>query len=100
VTPGLPVYDLASPVFDRVDIKLHNGKTFSIVCRHNSANNKYVQEIKLNGHPQTRVWIRHGEVVSGGELDLQMGDTPNQSLGSRPEDFPPSALALDPRQFE
>jgi predicted alpha-1,2-mannosidase len=100
VTPGVPVYDLASPIFDRVSIKLHNGKTFAIVCRNNSANNKYLQDIKLNGQSQSKVWIRHAEVANGGELELQMGDTPNTSLGSKPEDFPPSALTLDPKQFE
>jgi len=100
VTPGIPIYDLASPVFDRVSIKLHNGKTFTIVCRDNSANNKYLQDIMLDGRPQTKVWIRHAEVLNGGKLELEMGDTPNRSLGSKPEDFPPSSLTLDPKQFE
>jgi predicted alpha-1,2-mannosidase len=100
VTPGVPVYNLASPVFDRVDIKLHNGNTFSIVARDNSANNKYIQSIQFNGQPQSKVWLRHADVIKGGTLELQMGDTPNQALGSKPEDFPPSALTLDPRPLE
>ena len=33
VTPGVPVYNLASPVFDRITIRLHNGKTLIIICR-------------------------------------------------------------------
>lgn len=40
VTPGLLIYDLASIVFDRITIRLHNGKTFRIVCMNNSKNNK------------------------------------------------------------
>ena len=96
VTPGLPIYDLASPVFDRVTIKLHNGKTFTIVCRNNSANNKYIQAIKLDGRDKTKVWIKHADVVAGGKLELQMGDTPNRTLGNKPEDFPPSALSQNP----
>jgi putative alpha-1,2-mannosidase len=96
VTPGLPIYDLASPVFDRVTIKLHNGKTFTIVCRNNSANNKYIHAIKLDGRDQTKVWIKHADVVAGGKLELQMGDTPNRTLGNKPEDFPPSALSQNP----
>ena len=92
VTPGVPIYDLTSPVFDRVTIKLHNGKTFSIVCRNNSADNKYIQSIKWNGHDQTKVWLKHSDIISGGTLELQMGNTPNQQLGSRPEDLPPSVL--------
>jgi predicted alpha-1,2-mannosidase len=92
VTPGVPIYDVASPVFDRVSIKLHNGKTFTIVCRDNSADNKYIQTIHLNGRTQTKVWLRHSDVVQGGKLELQMGNTPNQTLGSNPDDFPPSTL--------
>jgi predicted alpha-1,2-mannosidase len=100
VTPGVPIYDLASPVFDRVTIKLPSGKTFSIVCRDNSKNNKYIQSIKLNGRPQSRVWIRHADVVQGGTLELQMSDTPNKELGARPEDLPPSGMTLNPQTLE
>jgi predicted alpha-1,2-mannosidase len=99
VTPGVPIYDLASPVFDRVDIRLRNGKTFSIVCRNNSHQNKYVQNIKLNGHSQSQVWIRHADVINGSTLELQMGNTPNEKLGSEPADLPPSTLATDPKAF-
>ena len=95
VTPGVPIYNLASPVFDRVTIKLHDGKTFSIVCRDNSAGNKYIQSVKQNGRSQNRVWITHADVVNGAKLDLQMGGTPNTDLGSQPEDLPPSTLNWD-----
>jgi predicted alpha-1,2-mannosidase len=99
VTPGVPVYDLTSPVFDRITIRLHNGKTFSIVCRNNSPDNKYIQSIKLNGQSQSHVWIKHADVLKGGILELQLGNTPNTALGSNPVDLPPSAMALDPRAF-
>jgi predicted alpha-1,2-mannosidase len=94
VTPGVPIYDLASPVFDRVAIRLHNGKTFTIVCPNNSARNKYIQSVKLDGQPRSKLWINHANLVNGGSLELQMGDTPNKTLGTSPADLPPSALAL------
>ncbi|HEX4265141.1 MAG TPA: GH92 family glycosyl hydrolase [Verrucomicrobiae bacterium] len=100
VTPGVPIYDLTSPVFDRVSIRLHNGKTFSIVCRHNSGYNKYLQSVALNGHAQSRVWIRHADVSNGGTLELQMSDTPNKKLGSEQIDLPPSTMSTDPKSFE
>lgn len=99
VTPGVPIYDLASPVFDRITIRLHNGKTFSIVCRDNSKNNKYLQGIELNGKSQAQVWIKHADVLNGGTLKLQMSDTPNTKLGSEPSDFPPSTMATDPKSL-
>ena len=100
VTPGVPVYDLASPVFDRVTIELHNGKTFSIVCRNNSHDNKYIQSIKLNGQPQSHVWIKHADVIKGGTLELQMGNTPDKKLGADLKDLPPSAMTLNPQTLE
>ncbi len=100
VTPGVPIYDLASPVFDRVTIRLHNGKTFSVTCRNNSGNNKYIQSIQLNGQNRQKVWITHADVINGGALKLEMGDTPNTKLGSNPTDFPPSAMSTDPKTFE
>jgi predicted alpha-1,2-mannosidase len=100
VTPGVPIYDLASPVFDRINIHLHSGKTFSIVCRNNSAKNKYVQSIKLNGQRWPKIWIRHANITNGGTLELEMGNTPNKELGVSPADFPPSAMDLNPVTFE
>jgi predicted alpha-1,2-mannosidase len=94
--PGVPAYDLGSPVFNRVTIRLPNGKQFRLVAHHCSAQNKYIQSVHLNGKRLSRVWLRHTDMVDGGELELEMGDTPNRSLGADPATLPPSALALDP----
>jgi predicted alpha-1,2-mannosidase len=95
VTPGVPIYDLTGPVFDKMTIRLHNGKTIQIICRNNSANNKYIESIKLNGQPESRVWLKHADLWKGAKLELQMGNTPNRSLGADPADWPPSAMAVD-----
>jgi predicted alpha-1,2-mannosidase len=100
VTPGVPVYNVCSPVFDKITIHLQSGKTFSIVCRNNSSDNKYIQNIRLNGKPLNQVWFRHADLVNGGRLELQMADIPNEKLGADPDTFPPSTMATDPRQFE
>ena len=100
VTPGVPIYDITSPVFNRITIHLHDGKSFSIVCRNNSAQNKYIQNIKLNGQPWPKVWINHASIVNGGTLELEMGNIPNKQLGASPADFPPSAMNLNPVTFE
>jgi len=94
VTPGVPIYNLASPVFDRITIHLHNGKNLTIICHNNSRDNKYIQSIKLNGQPLNRIWFKHADIVSGGTLELQMGNTPNEKLGADPADFPPSTRLL------
>ena len=88
VTPGIPTYDIGSPVFDKVTIHLKNGKDFSIIARNNSHDNKYVQDIRLNGQTISRVWFRHADIANGGTLELTMADTPNTSLGTKPIHLP------------
>jgi predicted alpha-1,2-mannosidase len=100
VTPGVPVYNICSPVFDKIIIHPRDGKTFTIVCDNNSSDNKYIQSIRLNGKTLDQVWFRHADLVNGGVLRLRMGNVPNKELGADPSEFPPSTMGTDPRQFE
>jgi predicted alpha-1,2-mannosidase len=95
VTPGVPIYNLASPIFDTITIRLHNGKELRIICRNNSGDNKYIQSISLNGKSLNQVWFRHADIVNGGILELHMGNLPNKELGSAPATLPPSSINLD-----
>ena len=90
VRPAIPAHE----VWRRCPVRL-NGKTIKIVCRNNSKDNKYIQSIRLNGKPLNQVWFRHADIVNGGTLELQMGNTPNEQLGSDPASFPPSEMALN-----
>jgi predicted alpha-1,2-mannosidase len=99
VTPGIPVYDIGSPVFDKTTIHLKNGKDFVILAHNNSRTNKYVQSIRLNGQPLEQVWFRHAEIADGGTLELTMGDAPNISIGSTVSEFPPASASVKPEQY-
>lgn len=76
VTPGVPQYDLCSPVFDEIEIALPGGGTFQIVARGNSRDNKYIQRAELNGDPVTDYRIPHATIAQGAVLHLEMGDAP------------------------
>lgn len=99
VTPGVPAYDIGSPVFDKVTIHLKNGHELSIVAHNNSHENKYVQSVRLNNQSLDHVWFRHADIVNGGKLELVMGNTPNKSLGATPNTFPPSSLEVHPEDY-
>ena len=99
VTPGIPVYDVGSPVFDKTTLHLKDGKDFIILISNNSRDNKYVQSIRLNGKPLSQVWFRHADVANGGTLELTMGDAPNKQLGSQRENFPPDSIAANPADY-
>jgi predicted alpha-1,2-mannosidase len=99
VTPGIPAYDIGSPVFSKTTIHLRNGRDFVIVAHNTSHESKYVQSIRLNGRPFEQAWFRHLDIANGGTLELTMGDTPNTSLGSLPSSFPPASISVHPEDF-
>lgn len=80
-----PVYDITSPVFDEITIKLnpdyYSGGEFRIVTHNNSAENLYIQNAKLDGAPLDNAWFRHSQFVDGGTLELWMDDQPNKEWG-------------------
>ena len=82
VTPGEAVYTIGSPVFPEAVMKLSNGKTFKLVARNVSDDNKYIQRATLNGKPLEGPWISHEEIMSGGTLILEMGSLPNKEWGA------------------
>lgn len=84
VCPGNNRYELGSPLFDEVEIKLdpkyYPGKSFKIISKNNSSENIYVRSIHLNGNKLERTYIMHEEIVNGGELIFIMGSSPNKEL--------------------
>jgi predicted alpha-1,2-mannosidase len=80
-----PVYEIASPLFEKVVIDLGNrygrGKEFVIEAKEASRRNKYIQSATLNGKELKTFWFPAAELLKGGSLILQMGDTPNKSWG-------------------
>jgi predicted alpha-1,2-mannosidase len=99
VTPGIPTYDIGSPVFDKATIHLRNGKDLVIVAHNTSKENKYVQSIRLNGKILNQVWFRHSDIANGGTLELTMGDTPNTSFGVSANSFPPASMDVHPEDY-
>jgi predicted alpha-1,2-mannosidase len=89
---GDPVYDITSPVFDQVRIKLdrryYRGGEFRIVTHGSSKANQYIQRARLDGRELRDAWFRHSQLADGGTLELWLGDTPNKAWGV--DHLPPS----------
>ncbi len=88
VTPGLDYYVLGSPLFEKITINLENGKQFVISARNASNKNKYIQSVSLNGKGHKCSFLAHKDIMDGGGLVFNMGDTPNKTWGSKPEYCP------------
>jgi len=87
-TPASGEYVIGRPFVDRATLHLPDGKQFTIVASGLSESNRYIGAVQLNGRPLTRTFIRHEEIMAGGELRFTMQATPNKSwatdTGSRP----------------
>ncbi|MBW8684184.1 GH92 family glycosyl hydrolase [Chitinophaga rhizophila] len=92
VTPGIPVYNIGSPVFEEISIKLANGKTFTVSAPGSSGTNKYIQSAMLNGQTLNKPWFTHDELMQGGVLKLVMGEQPNKQWGADEKASPVSAI--------
>lgn len=90
VTPGLPVYNIGSPVFPYAAIQLPDGKEFEIIAHDVSKVNKYIRSARLNGKELNRPWISHQDIVAGGKLEFEMDAAPNKEWGSGADAVPPS----------
>ena len=88
VTPGNSIYNIGTPIFDKVTINLENGKQFTISTKNVSAENYYVQSATLNGNSYTKSWFDHSVITKGGELVFEMGENPNQDWGKLKDDRP------------
>ncbi len=77
VTPGTPVYQIGTPLFDDSVIRLDSGKQFHIRATGASAGEQYIQSVTLNGKALNRFSITHDEIVQGGELVFVMSSKPN-----------------------
>jgi predicted alpha-1,2-mannosidase len=81
VTPGLPLYTIGSPLFEKSTIHLPGKKQFTIIAKGSSKENKYIQNAKFNGKTIDSPFFTHKELMDGGTLELTMGNKPNKEWG-------------------
>lgn len=80
-----PCYEITSPVFDEVLIKLdpkyYFGKDFKIITHRDNASDCYIQRASLNGKEHNSYRLPHNAYSKGGVLELWLGPEPNKSWG-------------------
>lgn len=73
VEPASGRYWFGSPIFDEAELTVPGGK-FIVKSIDNSADNKYIKSVTLNGEPYDKPYITHDDIMSGGELIFRMGN--------------------------
>lgn len=84
VTPGSDIYLFGSPIQKSYQIKLENGKTFSMTAKNFGPDNKYIKAINLNGKLLNRNYIHHHEITQGGSIEFIMSEEPQEFYGNAP----------------
>ena len=88
VCPASDEYVMGAPLFKKATIHLENGKKFTIEAPDNSAENIYINSLKLNRKTYTRNFITHSDLMKGGTIEAKMAPEPNTKRGVKAEDRP------------
>jgi putative alpha-1,2-mannosidase len=76
VAVGAPVYEIGSPLFKKLKIKLEGDKSLTISAPGNSSKSLYVQQLELNGQKLNRLFLQQDEIAKGGTVHFTMGNEP------------------------
>ncbi len=88
VCPGSGQYVLGTPYFKEVKLHLENGKTVEIKASDCSADNKYIDRMKVNSKNWQHNYLNHDDLMNGAKIKLQMVAEPNTQRGIADEDAP------------
>ncbi|MBN1599159.1 MAG: GH92 family glycosyl hydrolase [Bacteroidales bacterium] len=73
VCPGDTKYSLGIPAFDKAEIKVGEDKTFTVISKDRSEQNKYVKRVLLDGKPIKSQFIDHSDIIAGKTLTFEFG---------------------------
>ena len=92
---AVPEYVIGSPIFDEVTIRTPAGGKFVVEAHHNSAENQYVQSMKVNGKPWNKTFLPHSVISNGDKVEFEMGPKPS-NWGTSPDARPYSMSKRTP----
>ncbi len=91
--PGTDEYLIGSPLFDKATITLADGKKFVINTKNNGPQRPYIGDGFLNGKSFDRTYLKHEEIVKGGELTFVMRSTTDHKWATAPEGLPTAGMS-------
>lgn len=85
VAPASNEYVIGRPFVPRATLKLPNGKRFSVIADGLDDAHTYIGRATLNGKPLERAYLRHDEILAGGELRFTMQAQPDKAWATDPK---------------
>lgn len=87
VCPGSNQFVLSSPLFEKAEIRLANGKILEITAN-DPSKNIYIKNVTLNGTSISENFITYSQLMDGGKLEFVLDIKPDQGRGITPETIP------------
>ncbi|MBP5320761.1 MAG: GH92 family glycosyl hydrolase [Kiritimatiellae bacterium] len=88
VCPGSGEYVMGAPMFPKATVSFPNGKQLVITAPQSGSAQRYIQSATLNGKPYGKNFLKLETLRSGATLEMVMGEKPNTSRGTAPDDAP------------
>ena len=88
VCPGTDQYVLGAPYLPYMNVTLENGKHIVVKAPKVSYKNRYVQSVKVNGKPYSKLYLTHKMLTDGCTIEFTMGSKPNKKRGLAAVDKP------------
>jgi putative alpha-1,2-mannosidase len=89
VDPVSGNYVFGSPLVDRAEVDLGQGKKLKIEVKRSSPSAAYIQSLTLSGKPHHKLWFRHADMKDGAVIEFAMASEPTQ-FGTSEDATPPS----------
>ena len=88
VCPGTDEYVIGAPLFKEATLTFEDGKQLKISAPDNSKENKYIQQVKVNGEEHSKNFFDHQMLTKGGTIVFNMTNEPNLKRGVNKMDKP------------
>ena len=88
VCPTTDQYVLGAPLFPKATLHLPSGKDIVLSAPKNSDQNRYLNQLTLNGKTYDKTYLTHEDLLKGATLDFDMSATPNKTRGTKANDAP------------
>ena len=88
VAPGTDEYIVGSPLFKKVTLDLENGNSIVITADKNNQENRYIDEMTVDGETYTKNYLTHKQLMNGAKIAFKMSNEPNKTRGTKESDFP------------
>ncbi|HET9503340.1 MAG TPA: GH92 family glycosyl hydrolase [Hymenobacter sp.] len=88
VCPASDQYVLGAPLFPKATLHLPGGHDVVLNAPANSAANRYINNLTMNGRPYAHNWLSHAELLKGATLNFEMSAAPTKARGTQAADAP------------